>query len=107
MKSIEGRSIDTITLNNGSKVHGVFFTDILFEIGMLSSEFQKFQIVQNKIGSIEFRLETQKTIDNKKKEQLNLSLSRFFDSVDYVEVLKLKNEPNGKFKYIINNIGHN
>ena len=59
MKSIEGRSIDTITLINGNKVHGVFFTDILFEIGMLSNEFNKFQVIQNRIDSIEFILETQ------------------------------------------------
>lgn len=107
MKSIEGRSTDTITINNGSKVHGVFFTDILYEIGILSHEFQKFQVVQNKIGSIEFRVETQKPIDNKKKEQLKISLRRFFNSVNYIEVQKLKNEPNGKFKYIINNMHHN
>ena len=103
MSSIEGRSIDTITLNNGIKVHGVFFTDILFEIGMLSDEFRKFQIVQNKIDSIEFRLETQKPLDPRKKEKLLISLKRFIDNVKYTEVDKIEKQPNGKFKYIISN----
>tara|TARA_B110000879_G_scaffold212480_1_gene308965 strand:- start:6436 stop:7797 length:1362 start_codon:yes stop_codon:yes gene_type:complete len=103
MESIDGRSIDTITLNNGSKVHGVFFTDILFEIGILSDEFRKFQIVQNKIDSIEFRLETQKPLDPRKKEKLLISLKRFIDNVKYIEVDKIEKQPNGKFKYIINN----
>ena len=104
MSSIEGRSIDTIELRDGSKVHGVFFTDIFFEIGILSEEFHKFQVIQNKPGSIEFKLETQKKLDYKKKRLLKLSLDRFFDNVKFIEVMDIKKESNGKFKYIVNNI---
>lgn len=104
MKSIEGRAIDTVTLNNGIKVHGVFFTDILFEIGMLSNEFSKFQVIQNKIGSIKFRLEIQNPLVFEKKEKLLKSLSKFFNNVELIEEKKIRKESNGKFKYIINNI---
>ena len=55
MTSIEGRAIDTIILNNGANAWSFF--DILFELNILSTKLQKFQIYQNIPGEIEFRIE--------------------------------------------------
>ena len=59
MKSISGRTADTITLANGSKVHGVFFTDILRELFVENPEYvHRFQVCQDVSGYIEFRIES-------------------------------------------------
>jgi len=104
MKSIEGRSIDTITLSNGSKVHGVFFTDIFYEIGILSKQVTRFQIYQEKVGEIEIRLECKNALNQVLKRKLLNSLEKYFTKVVYLELSKIKPEPNGKFKYIVNAI---
>jgi len=104
MKSIEGRSIDTIVLRNGSKVHGVFFTDILFELNIMAPIISRFQVYQNEPGKIEFRVEVFNRLDNKIISKLQSSLSMFFDDVSIIETQSLPVSANGKFKYIINEI---
>ena len=104
MKSIEGRSVDTITLKDGNKVHGVFFTDILYELGILTNQIQKFQVYQKELGKIEFRFEVNKPLEKEIYKKMEKSLSRFFNDVIIVEKKKLVNEDNGKFRYIINKI---
>lgn len=104
MSSIDGRSIDTIVLNNGSSVHGVFFTKILSEAGILSDKVQKFQVYQEKTGEIELRVQCEFPLDDKLRLQLLNALKKFFDNVIYSEHKFLPPESNGKFKYIINAI---
>ena len=70
MKSIEGRTVDTVILNNGNKVHGVFFTDILYELNILTDEIQRFQIYQEIPGEIEFRIECSEPLSNEKHVKL-------------------------------------
>ena len=106
MKSIDGRSIDTITLKNGSKVHGVFFTDIFYEIGILADQVQKFQVYQDTPGEIDFRIQCVTALDNKLRQKLIDSLIRFFNKVNYSEHKALSKETNGKFKYIISTINN-
>ena len=106
MESIEGRSVDTITLKDGSKVHGVFFTDIFYEIGILTDVAQKFQVYQEKLGAIDFKIQSRKALDAKLRQKLIDSLLVFFDIVNYSEHKILPKEKNGKFKYIINTINH-
>ena len=67
MKSIEGIIVDTTTLKNESKVQDVFFTDIFYELGILSNQVKRFQICQEKAGEIEIRLECQKALDSAPK----------------------------------------
>ena len=102
MKSIEGRSVDTIILKNGSKVHGVFFTDIFYEIGILADMVQKFQVYQEISGEIDFRIQCTTALDEKLRQKLIDSLKVFFNKVNYSEHKVLSTETNGKFKYIIN-----
>ena len=101
---IEGRTADTITLKNGTKVHGVFFTDIFYELNILSDKVQRFQVYQEKVGEIELRIEGETSLEPEKKKLLIDSLNRFFDSIIYIEQTLIQTETNGKFKYIISNI---
>ncbi|MAC40451.1 MAG: hypothetical protein CMJ05_01500 [Pelagibacterales bacterium] len=106
LKSIEGRLADNIVLKDGSQVHGVFFTDIMYE---LKSEFNfnrisRFQAVQNKKGFLEFRLETTIKHDHDYCINLKNALLSFFHSVEIKTFKQLDNEPSGKFKYVISNL---
>jgi len=102
MKSIEGRSTDTITLINGNRVHGVFFTDIFYEIGILSSVVQKFQVVQFLPGEIDLRIQCSMSFDDELRKKLISNLMQYFSKVNFSEHETLNSEPNGKFRYIIN-----
>lgn len=108
MNSIDGRTIDTIILKTGEKVHGVFFTDILYELGILTDQVQKFQVYQKEPGVIDFRLQCESPLEDKKRKMLLNAIQDFFFKVNYAEHKILQCEPNGKFKYIINDIvNHN
>lgn len=104
IKSIDGRTADVIVLNTGQKVHGVFITDILYELGIFSDKIRRFQVIQSKIGEIDFKLETDQPLEDNQQIILLKSLKNFFIKVNYSEHKILPNEANGKFKYIINNI---
>jgi len=100
LASVEGRSADTVTLQNGARVHGVFFTDILYEKGILSDRIRRFQVFQTIPGEIEFRIESPRQDDPVADAILTEALGRFFSKVEIVRTEKLENEPNGKFRYI-------
>lgn len=104
MNAIDGRTIDTVILKSGQKVHGVFFTNILYELGILTDEVQKFQIIQNVPGEVQLKLESQKTLSEEKRKKLKDAINSYVDITKYSEVQHLEAEKNGKFKYIINNI---
>lgn len=100
MHSIEGRSADTITLKNGSAVHGVFLTDILYELNLFADKIQKFQAIQHAPGQICLLLESNESLNNTLLETLKVHLNPFFDDIQIENRKKLESEPNGKFKYI-------
>ena len=104
MKSIEGRSIDTVVLKNGNKVHGVFFTDILYELNVFTSEFQRFQIYQDTAGEIEFRIESTGMVKHEIKEKIQKGFLRFLNKVIIIEMKTLPVAKSGKFSYIISNL---
>lgn len=100
LASVHGRSADTVTLQNGARVHGVFFTDILYEKGILSDRIRRFQVFQVIQGEIEFRIESPRQTDPEADTILAEALGKFFSKVVIVRKEKLENEPNGKFRYI-------
>jgi len=104
LTSIDGRETDTIMLSNGRKVHGVFFIDIFFELEILTDKIKRFQVYQACPGEIEFRYEKAGEINVKILNELIAMLHRYFSKVDFIEVKHLPIEPNGKFKYIVNEI---
>jgi len=104
LESVDGRSIETVTLKNGNNVHGVFFTDILYEMNILSDQIQKFQIYQEFVGEIELRIETNLPLNENVKSELELNLKKFLNKVKVIEMKAIPKDHNGKFRYIINNI---
>jgi len=104
MKSIEGRSIDTIVLKDGNHVHGVFFTDILYELNILADQIQRFQIYQEIPGSIEFRIERIKGLEVSTLIKIKNVFLNFLNEVKVIEMDELPLSKSGKFSYIVNNI---
>ena len=104
MKSIEGRSIDTIVLKDGNHVHGVFFTDILYELNILADQIQRFQIYQEVPGSIEFRIERVKELEVSTLIKIENVFLNFLNEVKVIEMDELPLSKSGKFSYIVNNI---
>ena len=102
MSSIDGRSTDTITLKNGSIVHGVFFTDLLYEIGITTDQISRFQIFQYKTGAIDFKLETKNNLSGDLIHKLESEVLRFVDTANIILIDYIPNEESGKFKYIKN-----
>ena len=102
IKRISGRTADTITLANGSKVHGVFFTDILRELFVENPDYiHRFQVYQVVSGEIEFRIETKKKPDDEYVTKLENALKRYFTVVKIVITDKLALDSSGKFRYVI------
>ena len=100
MSSVDGRTIDTITLKNGSEVHGVFFTDLLFEIGTKTDMISRFQVYQHKTGAIDFKLESTKKLPGEVLRKIESAAARFFDTVNVIPREHIPSEDSGKFKYI-------
>lgn len=97
-----GRTADTILLNDGSRVHGVFFTDILSELFEQHPEsIHRFQVFQHIPGKIEFRIEKADPVDNAYITGIHDALKRFFTEVKIVTMPVLPNDKTGKFRYII------
>jgi len=101
IKSIEGRQSDTIELKNNCNVHGVFFTDMFYEIGLMSNDIPRFQVYQTIPGDIELRLERSKKLDPDMQTKLENALNRFFNHYEIKYFPHLENEFNGKFRYLI------
>lgn len=100
LASVDGRACDIIVLKDGAKVHGVFFTDILYEKGIFTDRIKRFQVYQDKPGEIEFRIESQHKTDVLTDTLLAEILERYFTRVKISRSEKLENEPNGKFRYV-------
>lgn len=101
MGRIAGRTADTITLKDGSKVHGVFFTDVFFELRPNESrKISRFQAYQEKAGEVELRIESKIFLDNSFLNELKVGLDKYFNKIVIVVVDKIENETSGKFKYI-------
>lgn len=100
MNNIDGRTADTISLKNGAKAHGVFFTSLLYEVGITTDIISRFQITQFASGAIDFCIESKDHIDAHLLEKLKTETSRFITGVTVKITSHIPNEPNGKFKYI-------
>jgi phenylacetate-CoA ligase len=105
IKSISGRTADTIVLANGSKVHGVFFTDILNELNAKNPDnIHRFQVYQDTPGEIEFRIESGNKPDDFYLLKLETALSRYFKKNKIITMKTLPVDPSGKFRYIVSSI---
>jgi phenylacetate-coenzyme A ligase PaaK-like adenylate-forming protein len=105
IKNVSGRTTDNIVLKNGSKVHGVFFTDILTEIKPeLARRISRFQAYQERSGELEFRLETKNNLPQDYLEQIEKALNNHFYKVEIKLLPKIPNSKSGKFRYVLSNL---
>ena len=105
LKRISGRTADTILLKDGSRVHGVFFTDILNELFTTHPEFiHRFQVYQRVPGKIDFRIETTEPLGVHYEELLYQSLYQYFDEVRISPAPILSSGATGKFRYIVSDL---
>ena len=79
MSSVDGRSADTITLSSGSSVHGVFLTDLLYELNILTDSVSRFQAIQTIPGQLKLMLETHVSVDKSILKLLDNKLRKFFN----------------------------
>lgn len=104
LKEVLGRTADTITLKDGSRVHGVFFTDILNELFDVHPDtIHRFQVYQAEPGKIEFRIEKTTPPGKEYVEALDQALRKFFNEVKIVTMPSLPSDETGKFRYIRSN----
>lgn len=99
--SIDGRSADTVILANGVGAHGVFFTDILFELGISVRQVSRFQARQKRPGEITLNLETPEPLTEAVMESIHSQLARFFSSATINQTPHIPAGENGKFRYIL------
>jgi phenylacetate-CoA ligase len=104
IKSIDGRIADTLTLSTGAKVHGVFITDILYELGITVQQVHRTQARQKKAGEITLLLEVSEFLDNRWIDAINTQLNRFFHTITIQQTEKIPADSNGKFRYVISEI---
>lgn len=100
MKNIDGRTVDTILLKNGAKAHGVFFTSLLYEVGITTDQISRFQITQYPSQNIDFCIESKEKLEQSLINKLKEAVLEFVPHVNISIVKFIPNEPNGKFKYI-------
>jgi phenylacetate-CoA ligase len=105
LKSISGRTADTIVLANGSKVHGVFLTDILNELFQENPDYiHRFQAYQEVAGELEFRIESGKNLPDDYLSLVENALNRFFTRVTITTLKNLPLDASGKFRYVVSKI---
>lgn len=102
--SVDGRIAQTIQLKDGSHVHGVFFTDILYELPGKGIGITKFQVYQKILGEIEFRYESIEDLSESFKLQLEEAFLRFFNYIKFVRFDKIPSGPNGKHIYLLREV---
>ncbi|MFH0894556.1 MAG: hypothetical protein V2A54_08975 [Bacteroidota bacterium] len=100
MTSIDGRTADTLILKSGSFVHGVFLTDIFYELGVFADKVEKFQALQTNPGEILLFLESRTKLDENKLKSLQQKLELFFSKVEIKTLKEIPYEKTGKFQYI-------
>jgi phenylacetate-CoA ligase len=100
IKSIDGREAVTICLKDGSEVHGVFFTDLLYELPGNNFDIDKFQIYQNSPGVIEFRYESRAALDKSSFQNLDQAFKRYFSNIKYKRYDFIPPEKSGKHSYL-------
>lgn len=101
LAEIAGRIADTIVLKNGSKVHGVFFTNILGELNFIENKYiKRFQVYQSENGSIDFRIESDKELEYKNEVILLNVLKKYFHKANITYHKRISEDKSGKFRYV-------
>jgi len=106
LKEISGRTADVVYLKDGSGVHGVFFTDILYEMGFSDFKyFTRFQIIQKRKGDFVCHLEKTSTpMPADELWRIRSVFSKYGNNVSVDLVDTLNSDKSGKFRYVISEL---
>ena len=105
LTALHGRANENIILKDHVSVNGIFFANLMDEIGFINNnKMLRFQVVQDAIGEIEFRAEVKKELDTADLNKLKDALMPFFGKVNISQHQFLDPKPGGKFRYIVSNI---
>ena len=103
--ALHGRANENIILKDHASVNGIFFANLMDEIGFIGNQkMLRFQIVQNKVGEITFRAEVKKELPEGDLMKLKDALTPFFNHVIITQHTFLDPGPSGKFRYLVSNL---
>jgi len=103
LEKITGRSLDFIIGSNGEKVHGEYFNYLMEEIQDKTKAIKQFQIVQKRLGEIEFHIVKDENYSEKTLHYITLRLNEILGEnmkVKYIYEDEIKRLPSGKLKLV-------
>ena len=105
LTALHGRANENIILKDHSSVNGIFFANLMDEIGFINNnKMLRFQVVQDKVGEIIFRAEVKKKLPEADILKLKDALMPFFNDVIISQHQFLDPGPGGKFRYLVSNL---
>jgi phenylacetate-CoA ligase len=105
LTALHGRANENIILKDHASVNGIFFANLMDEIGFINNnKMLRFQIVQDKIGEITFRVEVKKKLPEADLLKLQDALMPFFNDVIISQHQFLDPGPSGKFRYLVSRL---
>lgn len=105
LTALHGRANENIILKDHASVNGIFFANLMDEIGFIGNQkMLRFQIIQEKVGEITFRAEVKKELPEADLMKLKDALAPFFNHVIITQYVFLDPGPGGKFRYLISRL---
>ena len=102
---LHGRASENIILKDGASVNGIFFANLLDQIGFINNQkMLRFQVVQEVSAEIMFRAEVNNHLTDTEELKLKDALRAFFNKVEISQHEFLEPGPGGKFRYIVSKI---
>ncbi|MCD4725767.1 MAG: hypothetical protein K8R63_13095 [Bacteroidales bacterium] len=105
LTALHGRANENIILKDHVSVNGIFFANLMDEIGFIGNQkMLRFQIIQDKVGEITFRVEVKKELPEVDLMKLKDAFAPFFNNVIIKQHAFLDPGPSGKFRYLISRL---
>jgi len=107
LEKIVGRALDFIVGSKGNKVHGEYFNYLMEEIQGRTKAIKQFQIIQKKIGEIEFHIVKDIKFSPETITYINEQLFKILGSdlkIKYQYTNEIKRQTSGKLRLVISEL---
>ena len=104
IEEIIGRTVDMISLSDGTFLHGTIFINFMWNF---ASEVERFRVVQRKKGEIDLYLKLYSPLTAERFEVLKLSLQKITHnklSIKHHLVEELPLDASGKYRYVLSDV---